>query len=191
MTAETNERSRPAFVEAPLKYLADAGGVPVYIPSMGGGDATLHEGRYVMQPVPIHDARARAEGFSLDREGFVLVTQASAVGDFYEDEEIAAVYDSEVQALVRRVTGAERVEIFDHTRRAASLKVQVARLIRDNVASKFQAEERTFGTVPAAMRYFSRMPDTIPSAIAHLMKVRRFPMHLAEPRPRPQPRAAA
>ncbi|MDJ0968806.1 MAG: CmcJ/NvfI family oxidoreductase [Kiloniellales bacterium] len=131
MTAETDGRAAPAFVEAPLKYLADAEGVPVYIPSVGGGDATLHEGRYVMQPVQIHNARARSEGFSLDREGFVLVTQSSAVGDFYDDEEIAAVYDSEVLALVRRVTGAERVEIFDHTRRAASLKVQAARLIRE------------------------------------------------------------
>ena len=131
MPTETDGRAAPAFVEAPLKYLADAEGVPVYIPSVGGGDATLHEGHYIMRPVPIHNGRARREGFSLDREGFVLVTQASAVDDFYDDEEIARVYDSEVRALVRRVTGAERVEIFDHTRRAASLKVQEARLIRE------------------------------------------------------------
>lgn len=55
------------------------------------------------------------------------------------------------------------------------------RLIRRNVALNFQAEERTFGTVPAAMRYFSRMPSTIPGAVRHLMTVKRFPLHLAEP----------
>lgn len=55
------------------------------------------------------------------------------------------------------------------------------RLVRHNVALRFPAEERTFGTVPAAMRYFSKMPSTIPGAVAHLMSVRRFPMHLAEP----------
>ena len=131
MRKETDGHPEPHCVEAPLKYLADAEGVPVYIPSVGGGDATLHEGRYVMQPVLIHDGRARSEDFSLDREGFVLVTQSTAVGDFYDDNEIAATYESEVRALVRRVTGAERVEIFDHTRRAASLKVQEARLIRE------------------------------------------------------------
>lgn len=55
------------------------------------------------------------------------------------------------------------------------------RLVRSNVAARFQAEERTFGTVPAAMRYFAKMPSTIPAAIAHLTTVRSFPRELAEP----------
>jgi hypothetical protein len=55
------------------------------------------------------------------------------------------------------------------------------RLIRDNVAKHFSTEERTFGTVPAAMRYFSKMPSTLPAALVHLTTVRRFPRHLAEP----------
>lgn len=57
------------------------------------------------------------------------------------------------------------------------------RLVRDNVARRFAAEERTFGTVLAAMRYFSKLPTTIPGAVAHLMGVRSFPRHLAEPEP--------
>jgi hypothetical protein len=61
------------------------------------------------------------------------------------------------------------------------------RLIRDNVARRFAAEERTFGTVPAAMRYFAKMPRTVPAAVAHLMMVGRFPRHLAEPVPAPAP----
>ncbi len=56
-------------------------------------------------------------------------------------------------------------------------------LVRNNVAKNFRAEERTFGTVPAAMRYFSRMPATLTGAVTHLMAVQRFPMHLAEPEP--------
>lgn len=64
------------------------------------------------------------------------------------------------------------------------------RLVRTNVALRFAAEERTFGTVPAAMRYFSKMPTTIPGAVAHLTTVRRFPLHLAEPEPS-RPVAAA
>jgi len=59
------------------------------------------------------------------------VGHSSAVRDFYDDAEIAAVYEPEVDALVRRATGALRVEIFDHTRRAASLDVQKARQIRE------------------------------------------------------------
>lgn len=55
------------------------------------------------------------------------------------------------------------------------------RLVRSNVARHFRAEERTFGTVPAAMRYFSRMPNTLPAAVHHLVTIKRFPLHLAEP----------
>lgn len=64
------------------------------------------------------------------------------------------------------------------------------RFVRDNVARRFRAEERTFGTVPAAMRYFSKMPATMAGAVAHLMTVRRFPLHLAEPEPAPVETAA-
>jgi hypothetical protein len=82
-------------------------------------------------PHGIRNARARAEDPTLDREGFLLTTHASAVRDFYDDGEIAAVYEPEVRALVRRATGAVRVEIFDHTRRASALDVQQARRIRE------------------------------------------------------------
>lgn len=131
MPAAADGTAASEVVEAPVKYLADAAAVPVYVASVGGGDATLHKGNYVMQTVAIHDGRARPEPFSLDREGFALVTQASAVQDFYDDAQIAAVYDAEVKALLRNETGAARVEIFDHTRRAASLEVQKARQIRE------------------------------------------------------------
>ena len=84
-----------------------------------------------MRPVAVHNGRARPGGFSLDREGFVLVHHTSAVGDFYDDIEISRVYEAEARALVQSATGADRVEIFDHTRRAASLEVQKARMIRE------------------------------------------------------------
>lgn len=61
------------------------------------------------------------------------------------------------------------------------------RLVRENVARRFPAEERTFGTVPAAMRYFSKMPRTMSGAVAHLLAVRRFPRYLAEPEQVRQP----
>ena len=121
----------PEVVEAPLKYLATAEGVPVYVASVGGGDSSLHEGSYVMQSVAIRDGRARAGDLNLDREGFVLLDHATAVTDFYDDGEIAAVYDDEVKSLVARATGAARVEIFDRTRRAASLDIQKERRIRE------------------------------------------------------------
>lgn len=73
------------------------------------------------------------------------------------------------------------VRLLEHIRAYRSDRHGPHRLVRDNVAKRFAAEERTFGTVPAAMRYFSKMPSTLPGAVAHLTTVRRFPRHLAEP----------
>jgi hypothetical protein len=54
--------------------------------------------------------------------------------------------------------------------------------IRDNVASdRFRDMERTFGTLPAAMRYFAKLPRTPIAAARHLVRVREFPRELAEP----------
>ncbi|MCB9785390.1 MAG: hypothetical protein H6744_01740 [Deltaproteobacteria bacterium] len=54
--------------------------------------------------------------------------------------------------------------------------------IRDNVAANpsLQRIERTFGTLPAAMRYFTRLPEGPLAAARHLLTVRAFPEHLAD-----------
>ena len=44
MSATDEGSAAPDFVEAPLKYLADAREVSVYVASVGGGDTSLHEG---------------------------------------------------------------------------------------------------------------------------------------------------
>ena len=131
MTKSDLSTTLPEFVEASLKYLANDKDLAVYIASVGGGDATEHQGNYVMQSVSISNGRTQAMKFSLDREGFTLVSQPSTVDDFYNDDEIAAVYEPEVKVLIETATGANRIEIFDHTRRAASLEVQKARMIRE------------------------------------------------------------
>src|SRR5262249_12021954 len=101
-------RAAPESVETSLKYLVSAEEVPVYVASVGGGDTSLHQGNYVRQRVLIRNGRVRPEGSTLDREGFLLAEHASAVRDFYDDDKIAAVYEVEVEALVRRATGAVR-----------------------------------------------------------------------------------
>lgn len=145
-------------VEVSLKYLADAENPAVYIASAGGGDATEHKGNYVMQPVTIHNGRTRPGGFGLDREGFMLVTHDSAVTDFYDDDQIAGIYEKEVVALVMEITGGTRVEIFDHTRRAASLGIQKARLIRE--PASIIHNDYTASSGPKRLRdHFSDRPE--------------------------------
>jgi len=123
-----------APLSAPLKYLAEAGEKPVLCASEGGGDETRYLGHYREHTVALHDGRAemaRGGAFDLDRQGFALRHHASAVVDFYDDDEIAAVYTAEVEALVRAETGATRVLVFDYTRRSDSQATQAERKIRD------------------------------------------------------------
>jgi hypothetical protein len=55
--------------------------------------------------------------------------------------------------------------------------------IRSNIAGseKWAPIERTFGTLPAAVRYFAKMPTSRRAAARHLLFVKEFPRELAEP----------
>src|SRR5262249_846312 len=50
-----------------------------------------------------------------DDHGFDLVQHSSATRDFYSEEEVKAVYYPEAEQLLKDVTGADRVYIFDST----------------------------------------------------------------------------
>ena len=55
-------------------------------------------------------------------------------------------------------------------------------LLRSNIDSdRFREIERTFGSLPAAMRYFGRLPNRPAAALRHLIEVRSFPWRFAEP----------
>lgn len=69
--------------------------------------------------VTIRDARALASELSLDREGFLLRRHATAVTDFYDERQVTDIYYPEMATLVRDVTGAEAVVVFDHIVRNA------------------------------------------------------------------------
>ena len=121
-------------MKATLKFLANLNEPLVYIPSKGGGDATDHGGNFATQEVSVHDGRNEMLSTSLDVEGFKLVSQNSAVGDFYDDTQINSTYHDEVTALLMELTGATRVEIFDDTRRSSSVAVQRDKNIRETAA---------------------------------------------------------
>ncbi len=63
----------------------------------------------------VRNARPVAAHASLDREGFALVHQDSAVKDFYNEDELRETYYPEAARLVAEATGAARVIVFDHT----------------------------------------------------------------------------
>jgi len=104
-------------VDAELNYLVPMAERPrnyAYEPPVGTprSNAT-HEAHRL----PIHDVRPVATETALDEAGFGIVRHRSAVRDFWDDDEIRRTYYPEAEALLKELTGAERVFIFDHTTR--------------------------------------------------------------------------
>ena len=76
-----------------------------------------------------------AQGLALETNGFVLVEHRTAMRDFFDPSELKQVYYPEVEALIKRIAGASRVIVFDHTLRSGSEKEREERLIREPVLS--------------------------------------------------------
>src|SRR5262245_27639837 len=103
------------WVKAELNYLAPTQERPrtyTFAPPAGAPRTTV-----INDPreVPIIDARRVLVDLSLDEEGFDLVQHTSNVSNFYDDEEVTRIYYAEAEALLKRLTGADRVHVFDHT----------------------------------------------------------------------------
>jgi hypothetical protein len=67
--------------------------------------------------VRIRNARRLEAAPALDRNGFELRAEPTATSNFADPAEVQATYYPEVEALIKRATGAEKVVIFDHTLR--------------------------------------------------------------------------
>ncbi len=120
-------------VEAAMSYLEPTGEKP--ISATYGPDSTLHThtGTYTDHVVSIANARGERAEHTLDREGFRLADHPTAVSDFYDEDEVRAVYYPELEALVKAETGCTRTFIFDHTRRAGTEEIREARKVRGPV----------------------------------------------------------
>jgi hypothetical protein len=62
--------------------------------------------------VAIEDAHPHLHDFGLAKSGFTLVESPSKVANFWDPEEVHRVYYPEIQALVKKLNGAEKVICF-------------------------------------------------------------------------------
>ena len=111
-TAQTAER--PRAVETTLNFVIPGEKVIFYATDRKRSHMPLEE-----HPVRIRNIRPVASDFTLETAGFQLAaTGRSAVRNFYDDEEVARVYYPEIEALVKGLTGAEKVLIVNHVARS-------------------------------------------------------------------------
>lgn len=88
-------------------------------PRADGGPQT--NARYAEREVRIENARPITGRLSLDVEGFAHVRSRSAVRDFWDEAQTLALGHPETAELVKAVTGASRVVVFDHTLRRSDV----------------------------------------------------------------------
>ena len=116
--APARRRLTSADVRAALTFITRSDTKPVFYSSAltGGAPRVLFETE--RHSVLIQDMRPLADALALDREGFELRRHQTAVFDLYDDDAVERVYYPEIEALLRALTGARRVIVFDATRRS-------------------------------------------------------------------------
>jgi hypothetical protein len=83
--------------------------------------------------VTIHNGRLILDRLSLDREGFAFIKHETKVRDFYNEGEVRSVYYPEMEWLVKELTGASKVLVFDHTLRAEDDATREEKKVREPV----------------------------------------------------------
>ena len=130
-TAQIADRS----ISAEIPYTVDTGEKLV---NETFGPNNIHRrrtGAHELRRMDVRNGRPLAHTFSLDGNGFVFVGHKTRVADFFDAEELKSVYYPEVERLIKDVSGASRVVLFDHTLRSGDGGEREARLIREPVLS--------------------------------------------------------
>ena len=106
----------PLDIKTELNYYAASNSEPpynyVYTPPAGVPRNNLKEDWH---PAVIHDIRGKEDSGGLDKTGFQFVKHVSDEKEILDDQVIADTYYKEVEALLKKETGAKKVVIFDHT----------------------------------------------------------------------------
>jgi hypothetical protein len=126
-------RLEAGAVTAGLHYTVDTGVKPVNETFGPNNIRRRVSGEHEVRQMQIRDGRPLAGEFSLDVTGFEFVGHRTKMKDFFDAEELKRVYYHEVEALVKKVSGASRVVVFDHTLRSGDDAEREARLIREPV----------------------------------------------------------
>lgn len=103
------------YVNAGLNYLAPMTEKPrtySFDPPDGNPKTNVRDDLHVCA---IHDARPVSKDISLGEYGFELIAEPTTLDDFTDEDAIRSVYYKESEDILKRITGAYRVVIFDHT----------------------------------------------------------------------------
>lgn len=81
----------------------------------GGSSPQQYNGAYAFMPATVEDARSSHASFNIHKQGFQLVTAPTVNKVFDDGQVIEDVYYDEVISIVKNISGAKDVFVFDHT----------------------------------------------------------------------------
>lgn len=104
-------------VVAKLVYNAPLEGVPAYIHINADPTTGVRERSYTQEEkeVEVENLRGKEDSVTLDTAGFQFYQIPSKHTSFATDDLIKEEYYPESIELIKKLTGATRVEIFDHS----------------------------------------------------------------------------
>jgi hypothetical protein len=154
-----------AVVTAGIPYTLDTGEKLV---NETFGPNNIHRrktGVHELREMSVRNGRPLAREFTLDGNGFVFVEHKTRVRDFFDEEELKSVYYPEVERLIKDLSGASRVVMFDHTLRSGDEAERETKLVREPVLSAHNDYTEWSGP--------QRVRDLLPGEAEELLK-RRF-----------------
>jgi hypothetical protein len=118
LVAEPKSRADPApIVEASLVFAVPSADKPYGYAFTPPDGIPPTRGEYGSRKVRIENVRPIADQLSLDVEGVAVVPSPTAVRDYFDEAQLLALGHPETVQLVKNVTGASRVVVFDYTLR--------------------------------------------------------------------------
>ena len=97
-----------SFVEATLNFAHPDSRNPL----LDETDRSKSVRRFDPQSVRIFNGRPIERNFTIENNGFALMTRKTAVTNFADPDEVRRVYHPEIERLIRELTGAEKVLTF-------------------------------------------------------------------------------
>ena len=157
-----------AHVNAPMSYLHVEGmqEKPTYYLCTPPAGVPQRNTAQVKHTMAIQNAREHLDEISLDKQGITFTPHETAVKNFYDAEEVKAVYYPEVVELIKKMTGAEKVHVFDHNVRCAPMCARGENGAREPV--KFAHNDYTLKSGPQRVR------DLLPTEEAEERLQQRF-----------------
>ncbi len=119
----------------------------------------IHEPGDDPHEMPVTDGWHRADKFSIDREGFSLNNFKTQYNKWEDDENVRLSFYPEVVEMLRQITGAKRILVFDHTIRTNA-----------NAGKKLTDETRTTQRTPVMLVHCDYTAESGPIRVHQLLK---------------------